>query len=222
MSAQIEYKEPRLYFKNVKGIYVPEYIPSSNFKFMNWVRLKYVFLRQRFGKDIYYWHIRHDLSPEYRKTCDIEFIRHVITDHDSNPKDPVERRHYNRAWALYGPELTFVLKELEKDTDEEAEKGVSTPGHVYAYAYKDNWFKKFLAIERKILYHGIDAYDYPVLHDLIREREVKQYQEYCKEHNLDPNTSKPLSTKQQRKSRPKARKSEKSVAKAKKNETSKI
>ncbi len=220
MADQTEYKEPKLHFANAKGEYVAEYMPSANFIFMDWFRWKYIGLRVRFDKDVYYWHIRHTIDPFYRKSSDIEFIRHVIKEHDQNPTDPVERRHYKRAWRLYGHEMKFVTEELAKDEGTEWEDGEFTNGHAYAYGYKKQWFNKFPEPEDKLMYHGLSWGQYRGLLELLQTRAEARRKEYCEQHGLDPETGEKLGAKKKRKSRLKTTKPGKSLAKVKKSETS--
>ena len=217
----IEPKDPKLHFANHKGEYLAEYIPPANYKFMNWFRNKYIRTRNYFGKDIYYWHVRHNLYPNYRKTADIEFIMHVIKDHDQEPTDPIERRHYNRAWALYGHEVKYVTGEIGKDKDTEWENEEILHGHPYAYAYTKQWFEKFPEIESKLLYHGVSVNQYVSLLDLLRERALQRRNDYCEKYGLDPESGKKLATAESsKKPRRKAIKHRKSPAKESKNETS--
>lgn len=142
-------KQPKLYIANDKGQYVAEYMPPANYKFVDWFRYKYLNARVHFGKEIYYWHVRHNLLPHIRKVSDIEFIHHVMKDHDQNPTDPVEKRHYKRAWALYGHETNFVTAELAKDEITGWKDGEFTNGHGYAYGYKMRWYEKFPQVETR-------------------------------------------------------------------------
>lgn len=209
-------KEPKLHFANDKGEYVAEYIPDANFKFMNWFRNKYLHTRNYFGKDIYYWHVRHNLYPNYRKTADIEFIMHVIKDHDQDPVDPIEKRHYKRAWDLYGHEVKYVTGEISKDKDTEWENEEIRHGHPYAYAYTKQWFEKFPEIESKLLYHGLSFGQYISLLDLLQGRALQRRDDYCKEHGLNPETGEKLTTEDSpKKPRRKAIKHDKSPAEAK-------
>ena len=218
MADQNEYKPPKLHFVNGKGEYVPEYLPTANFKFMDWFRWKYIKVRSYFGKDIYYWHLRHNLDPVDRKTADIEFVHHVVLAHDQNPEDPVERRHFKRAWKLYGHEMKYVLEEIGKDKDTEWENAEIRNGHPYAYAYTKQWFEKFPEVESKLMYHGISMSQYLALLDILRARALKRRDEYCQQHGLDPETGEKLDKKTKKKTRH-ARKTDRSLAKAKKSKT---
>lgn len=219
MADQTEYKEPRLHFPNAKGEYVAEYVPSANFIFMDWFRWKYIELRVRLGKEIYYWHIRHTLDPYYRKISDVEFIRHVIKDHDQEPKDPVEKRHYARAWRLYGHEMKFVVEELAKDEDTEWEDSEFTHGHPYAYGYKNHWFSKFPEPEDKLIFHGLSWGQYRDTLDLLASKAVARRNEYCEKHGLDPETGEKIEGKKHKKARLKTTKSKESPAKEAQSET---
>lgn len=182
-----------------------EYIPTANYKFMDWFRNKYLKARVHFGKDIYYWHIRHTSDPEYRKISDIDFIRHVVEDHDSNPTDLIEKRHYNRAWSLYGTEMKFVIEELRKDEGTEWEDGEFTDGHPYAYGYKKRWFDKYPIVETKLMYHGISMSQHLDLIDIAERHLLKKRDEYCKKYNLDPETGQKLPIKKAKKTTSKAK-----------------
>ena len=212
-------KHPKLYLPNEKGEYVPEYIPPAQFKFRNWFRWKYVKLLNYYGKDIYYWHIRHNHYPEYRKTTDIEFLLHVVKDHEYNPTDPTEKKHFDRAWKLYGKELQYVLGELAKDEGKEWENSEFVHGHPYAYGYKKQWFPKFPEMETKLTYHGVKFHELLDLNELSAERAKARMAEYCELHGLDPETGEKLSDKKPKKSRRKATKHDKSPTKESKNET---
>lgn len=75
-------KEPRLFFPDSDGKYMSEYIPPPESRISFWLKERYLEFRILLGKDIYYWHIRHSYDPEFRKSSDVEFIRHVIKDHN--------------------------------------------------------------------------------------------------------------------------------------------
>lgn len=219
MNDNKEPKDPKLHFANDKGVYVAEYVPDANFKFMNWLRTKYVHGRVYLGKDLYYWHIRHDFDPVYRKTSDIEFIMHVVTDHDQKPTDPIEKRHYERAWALYGHEIKYIMGEIAKDKGTEWENEEIRLGHPYAYAYTRQWFQKFPEVETKLLYHGVSLSQYISFLELLRERALQRRDDYCEKHGLDTETGEKLTTTDSsKKSRRKAMKSRKSPVAAKSSE----
>lgn len=185
-------KEPRLHFANEKGEYIAEYIPEDHYKFADWLRDKHVYLRNYFHKDIYYWHIRHNIPTYSRKTGDIEFLLHVLKDHDREPEDRMERRHYRRAWLLYGLEVEYITSEIAKDEDTTWENDEMRLGHPYAYAYTQQWYEKLPEVETKLLYHGISYDQYASLLDLLVDRAVQRRDDYCSEHGLDPETGEKL------------------------------
>lgn len=212
VAEELEIKPPKLYFVNDQGEYVPEYIPPILFKHAYWLREKYIAARTYFGKDIYYWHLRHRASPDFRKVLDIEFIQHVALEHNYQPQDPVERRHYNRVWKLYGHEMKLVLQEIGRDKDTKWKDPKFRKGHPYAYAYSDKWFLKFPVVERKLLYHGISLDQLDPLIELLNDRASERIDGYCEKHGLNPDTGEKLATK--------TIKNNKNRTKTKKNETS--
>lgn len=184
--------EPLLHFINEKGTYVAEYIPPNHTVLMNWLRWKLIILRDHFGKDFYYWDIRHLHHHEFRKTADIEFVLHVIKDHDYKPSDPTEKKHFDKAWKLYGTELQYVLEALAKDEGKELEDSKIVRSHHYAHAYKDKWFPKHTEPETKLTYHGVKFYEMANYFEQSIGQETIRLNAYLVDHGLDPKTGKKL------------------------------
>jgi hypothetical protein len=187
---------PRLQVPAGNGQFALEYIPEPFSKLSFWYRNKYMLTRDRLGMDIYYWHTRHlyDKSTEALKQADIEFILHVIEEHDQYPTDRVERRNYYRAWKLYGHEIKFVVEEMAKD-DKQDQFGEMTDGHPYAYGYARKWFNPNILAETKLLYHGLNYYQFLSLLDVFVSRHTQLRNDYAKANGLDPETGLKLKTK---------------------------
>lgn len=209
-------KTPKLYFANEQGAYSEEYIPGEHFTFADWLRCKHIYFRDYYHKDIYYWHVRHFIPPISRKVMDIAFILHVIQDHDYEPEDGIERRHFKRAWALYGHEISYVLAEIAKDENSEPDSNGFTFGHPYAYAYTKQWYEKFPEMETKLLYHGIGYNQYIELLDIFIERGQQREIDMYKEYGLDPVTGKKMtSAKKPSRSKSKTAKKDNSLPRSK-------
>ncbi len=182
--------DPKLHFANETGVYIEEYIPTDNFMLGDWLRDRHIAIRDYFGKDIHYWHVRHRLIPRARKTTDIEFLQHVITDHGLEPEDRLEKRYFDRAWGLYGHEYRYILAEISKDSKNDPDDPGPRLGHPYAYAYMDHWFEKSPEIEIKLLYHGVSYSQYFSLLDLLEARGLQRRAAHREKHGLDPETGK--------------------------------
>lgn len=186
---------PRLQFKNESGNIVTEYFPIANSKFGDWLRELNIDIRTAFGKDIYYWHTRHYHDPEFRKLFDLQFVQHVIFDHeDQEPEDPVEKRHYKRAWKLYGHEIKYVLSEIGKDRENMFDDGPTSQGHPYAYAYAKKWLSILAETEQKLKYHGLSFEEHRELAKLSLERATQKRSENNQQSSIDPETPEPPTT----------------------------
>ena len=190
MANQDIQKEPKLYFPNLKGEYEAEYIPPNYLNITNWFRWKYITLRSKYGKDIYYWNFRYLHYPDFRKTADIEFILHVIKDHDYKPSEKSEKKHFEKAWKLYGTELQYVLEALNKDKSKDMENNEVAHSYHYAHAYKDKWFPKRTEADTKLIYHGVKFYEMANYFEQSIEEETIRLKAYFVEHGLDPDTGK--------------------------------
>lgn len=198
-------KQPRLYFPNKKGEYVAEYMPPNYITFTNWFRWKYIILRHKYGRDIYYWNFRYLHHFEYRKTSDIAFVLHVMKDHNLKPTDRTEKKHFDTAWRLYGSEIQYVLNVLDTNESKDSEISKIVHGHHYANAYKKKWFPKSTEINTKLTYHGINFNEMANYFEQSIEQEKIRLESYYKEQGLDPTTGMKLSIKKQKKSNRKAR-----------------
>lgn len=168
---------PRLQFRDAKDRILVEYVPPESTWIGNILRGLHIRLRTTFGKDIYYWHVRHASDPEYRKITDIQFILHVLFDHDNQyPDDPIERRHFKRAWKLYGNEIEYFIDQLRNDT--QGALNVDTVGgvHPYARAYGQQWFSADTEPEQKLMYHGLSIGQYAEVHKILTNRAVVKLQ----------------------------------------------
>lgn len=165
--------EPRLSFADIKGKYRAEYLPPINHKLTDWVRYKYLKLRRQMGKDVYYWHVRQIFEPLIRKRMDISFILHVYSAHNAEPEDPVERRHFKRAWRLYGNEINPVFEGIIKNSKKKSNKDYQKI-HGYIKAYTRLWFESDQSVEFKLLYHGIKLNEFLELLDMLANREKQE------------------------------------------------
>lgn len=188
MSDQTEQKYTKLYFKNDYGENALEYLPSDNSKFTDWFRYKYVKARGILGLNVYYWHIRHSHTNNDRKKLDLNFINHVVIEHGNEPDDPIENRHFKKAWDLYGSEVNYVIDEFKKCKNKNG-KYELTPE---LNSYVEKWHSIYQEPDRKFMYHGMKLVDYMHLLILFDEREKQRILEYCKKNGLDPITGKKL------------------------------
>ena len=183
MKIQAKQKYQKMRFRAYDGMEMEEYIPGEVNKYKSWVLVKYGILRSKLGLNVYYWHIRHNHSPHDRKRLDLDFVQHGVLDHDSNPDDPIEKRHFQKAWKLYGFEVNYALEEFKKLKKAEVQK--FTPE---LEAYLERWHTYYKEPDRKLMYHGMKLVDYMTLLMLFDEREKQRRLEYCKENGLEPIT----------------------------------
>lgn len=188
MKAQEKQKYQKMRLRAYDGIEMVEYIPGEVNKYKSWILVKYGILRSKLGLKVYYWHIRHNHSVDDRKRLDLNFINHVVVDHGNEPDDPIEKRHFNKAWDLYGFEVNYVLDEFKKSKNKDGEYKL----HPEIDDYTKKWYSIYPEPERKFMYHGMKLVDYMHLLMLFDEREKQRSLEYCKENGLDPITGEKL------------------------------
>lgn len=137
----------------VDNTVMPEYIPLKISKFEIYARNKYSYIRESLGLEIYYWHYRHLYPPIIRKQEDLRFFMHVYNDHNGQPTDKIEKRHYRYVWNTYAFEIKrLIIPKLNADKNREPLT------HYYTEAYFKRWVFKNANPELSRLYHGI-AYD---------------------------------------------------------------
>jgi len=178
------YKRKKLRFTDEQGVEFEEYIPPLYSKFGYWWRWVHVKARKKFNVDIYYWHIRHSYDPKDRKYLDVQFVNHFLFDHYQKPTDPIEKRHYRRAWARYGREINCVAGELSKDRSTRWGDEGPKKGHPDAYRYTKLWFNPPYEAEWKLLFHGVSLNQYGDILILLRERGRQRKTIYREEHKL--------------------------------------
>lgn len=150
LSKSINKDQVYVSFPDVNGKLVNEYIPKDvgwlGFKVKEAIGLMYA----KRGIEIYYWNLRHIMVPETIKQGDLQFIIHVIEDHDGVPTDWRERRFYNKLLKLYYYDVEWFIKPM---TDENKSKDPIV--HPYYLAYKKRWIKpKDSNFKRS--YHGLN------------------------------------------------------------------
>lgn len=186
MKAEEKQKYQKMHFRAYDGTEMEEYIPGEVNKYKSWVLVKYGILRSKLGLKVYYWHIRHNHSPHDRKRLDLDFVQHVVMDHNSNPDDPIEKRHFKKAWDLYGFEVNYVLDEFKKSKNKDGE--YKLPPEIDVYTKK--WYSIYPEPERKFMYHGVKYYEMANYFEQSIEEETIRLKAYFVEHGLDPDTGK--------------------------------
>jgi (2Fe-2S) ferredoxin len=150
--------------------YKEEYIPPKQSRANLWLRQRYLHLRIRLNKDIYYWQVRFLLMPLERKCYDIDFIMHVLNEHNGKPEQKTEKRHYEYAKTLYLSEINYIIDQMNKDETRDAANRI---GHPYAYAYLERWKKSLDTPYVKTWYHGVSASDF---RDILKMHLSKELQ----------------------------------------------
>lgn len=148
-----------------------EYVPGLNHRWMDLLHMHYLLLRMRFNRPIYYWHIRSLKNPIQRKRYDLMFAAHVITEHDGEATDKVERKHYKRVQSRYGAELDYF-----KPVFEAHRAGERAYWDTYAQAYADMWIRESFP-GLKVLFHGMslpEFIEYREYEDDYLKRELKR------------------------------------------------
>lgn len=166
-------KKIRLHFASDQGRKYKEYIPPVNSKFTDWFRTMHYKVRVFYGKDIYYWHIRHCLGPIDRKQQDIEFFYHVLKAHGGKPVEPVEKRHFKRAHRHYGNEFAYVMSQISKEKRNMSKASDTKEADPQVDLYLKRWLNTPLDADYTVTYHGISRTQYSDLMKHIYEREKK-------------------------------------------------
>lgn len=131
-----------------------EYIPRRTSRFGFCAFQLYRRVLNKFGVPHYYIHYRHLYSGPTRKAEDFRFLMHVIADHDEQPEDHYERRHFERILALYEPEFSALIRPIIGKDYKKA--GVADN---YIRAYYRNWLTKQTSPDLRRLYHGVEGYE---------------------------------------------------------------
>lgn len=134
--------------------FIQEHIPSLNNKWWDKLLMKYLLLRMKYNRPIYYWHTRFMKSPYERKRYDLMFAAHVLCEHDGLPEDKTELRHYKWLKQRYGAELDYFTPVFERNKE-----GKHAYWDTYAQAYVDMWIRPIYP-ELKMLFHGMTAEDF--------------------------------------------------------------
>lgn len=165
--------QPRLYFPNFNGGFIKEYIPGTYKKSTKKIVFWYNILRNKLGLNLYYWHMRDIYPPLDRKIKDLEFIQHVIEQHDGKPKLLMEKVHFNIAWSLYGREYNYI-QQTEKDEEllKESTKDVYYQKHPYVVAYKKRW-RSYAKDDSEwtTLYHGLKLREMEFFFDILEQKD---------------------------------------------------
>ncbi len=167
-------KKSGLHFASDQGIRYKEYIPPVNSEFTNWFRTMHYKARVFLGKDIYYWHIRHWFGPIGRKQEDIEFLYHVLKTHGGKPVEPVEKRHFNRAFRHYGNEFAYVMSQVSKEENNKSKVNASLEADPQVDLYLKRWLNMAYDADYTVVYHGISRAQYRDLTKLLYEREKQK------------------------------------------------
>ncbi|MFZ1249674.1 MAG: hypothetical protein WAQ24_05145 [Candidatus Saccharimonadales bacterium] len=157
MSHSLDKNQPRLCFPDKDGNLLQEHLPTQPYWFALWFDRKWRRTLEHYDKDVYYWHFQADLDVIFQKQLDIEFMLHVLKDHDGTAPDLKENKRYAYLQNQYGPELTYVLVQLGLDGGKPWQNHEFGNTHPYVYAYKERWFPKHTDPQFKLLYHGIKA-----------------------------------------------------------------
>lgn len=151
---QTVYKKPlKLYTPSKDGTYLEEHIPSNHsltFKIRSWL-LNFKFDH---GINVYYWDFRFLYLPKERKARDLAFIVHVLNDHNGQPSDKKELRHYGSAIKRYQHEVDYFI--YKNDDGRVLNLKEVKFKHPYEQAYKKQWGQISEIADFKRLYHGIN------------------------------------------------------------------
>ena len=181
MSNQTVQKYTKLKFINENGKVGYEYLPTEINKTIDWLMCKYAIARNMLGMNVYYWHIRNSHSINDRKRLDLNFINHVVVEHGNEPEDKLEKKHFKKAWNLYGFEVNYFLDEFKKRKKTNGKYELTPELNLYV----EQWYSIYQEPDRKLMYHGMKLIDYMNLLMLFAERETQRSIEYYKENVTD-------------------------------------
>lgn len=161
---------PKLMFADKDGQYYMEYVPD---KLNTWEVLweRYV-NRRRFKNNelLYYWHLKSIIPVKNLKILDVNFILHVINDHDdNNPADREEARYFHTIHPRYQREINAFLSENKKSWRKQAHaKKIHLQKDPYFLAYKKHWVDTFaFGPSMRLFYHGVNLQEAKTLLDSI-------------------------------------------------------
>ncbi len=178
-AAQPAYAYTKLVWFDDKNQRYEEYLPSFS-RLEAWLHHKWFNYRCMHGKPIYYWHTRFKFTPEILKHRDLEFIQHVLHDHEGRAELAEEQQWFEKLLFRYGKELHYVNAELAKDSPQSQATERWAMGDQYALAYNRKWLQPFVQknAQFKTLYHGIDFSEYLKLLSAERDLITKSYDAY--------------------------------------------